>query len=93
MLDFIINQLSMNEKRDKKRLIEIGKHIRLLRENAGLSQSELAIRCDVDKNKLSLIENGKKDYNITTLLELARGLGKHPKKLLDADFYFLEEWE
>ena len=83
----------MNEKRDKKRLIEIGKHIRELRENAGLSQGDLATRCEVDKNKLSLIENGKKDYTITTLLELARGLGKHPKKLLDADFDFLKDWE
>jgi hypothetical protein len=40
-----------------------------------------------------MIENEKKDYTVTTLLELARGLGKHPKKLLDADFEFLKDWE
>lgn len=83
----------MNEKRDKKRLIELGSHIREIRERLWLSQGELAKRCDVDKNKLSLIENGKKDYNVTTLLELARGLGKHPKKLLDDDFEFLKDWD
>lgn len=82
----------MNEKRDKKRLIAIGEHIRALREAAGLSQDDLAARCDVDKSKISQIENGKKDYNISTLLELARGLGKHPKKLLDNEFEFLKEW-
>lgn len=83
----------MNEARDKQRLLDIGKHIRYLREHAGLSLDELAARCDVDKSNISLIENGKKDYTITTLLELARGLGKHPKKLLDADFDFLKDWE
>jgi hypothetical protein len=39
-----------------------------------------------------MIENGKKDFTFTTFLELARGLGKHPKKLLDEDFEFLKEW-
>jgi transcriptional regulator with XRE-family HTH domain len=83
----------MNEKRDKKRLLQLGEHIRKVRESVGLSQDELASRCDVDKGNLSAIENGKKDYTITTLLELARGMGKHPKKLLDSDFEFLKEWE
>jgi transcriptional regulator with XRE-family HTH domain len=82
----------MNEKRDKNRLEEIGKHIRQVRENLKMSQDDLAARCDVDKSKISQIENGKKDFTITTLLELARGLGKHPKKLLDNDFDFIKEW-
>lgn len=81
----------MNEKRDKQRLVEIGKHIRYIRESLGLSLDELAASCDVEKSKISMIENGKKDYTITTLLELAKGLGKHPKKLLEKDFEFLIE--
>jgi len=88
-----MNQLSMNEKRDKKRIVQLGKHIRKIRKAMGISLDELASRCDVDKSKISMIENGKKDYTITTLLELARGLGKHPKKLLDEDFDFLKDWE
>jgi len=83
----------MNEKRDKKRIVQLGKHIQRIRKSTGLSLAELASRCDVDKSKISMIENGKKDYTITTLLELARGLGKHPKKLLDEDFDFLKDWE
>jgi transcriptional regulator with XRE-family HTH domain len=75
----------MNEKRDKQRLIELGKHLRNVRESAGLSLNDVVARCDIKKSNLSAIENGKKDYTITTLLELARGLGKHPKKLLDGD--------
>ncbi|MDP4265178.1 MAG: helix-turn-helix transcriptional regulator [Bacteroidota bacterium] len=88
-----MNRLQMNEKRDKKRIVQLGKHIRRIRKSAGISLDELAARCDVDKSKISQIENGKKDYTITTLLELARGLGKHPKKLLDEDFDFLKDWE
>jgi transcriptional regulator with XRE-family HTH domain len=83
----------MNEKRDKKRLIEFGKRIRKIREELGLSQDDVAARCDVNKYKISLIENGKSDFTFTTFLELARGLGKHPKKLLDEDFEFLKSWE
>jgi transcriptional regulator with XRE-family HTH domain len=88
-----MNHLNMNEKRDKKRIVQLGKHIQKIRKSMGISLDELASRCDVDKSKISMIENGKKDYTITTFLELARGLGKHPKKLLDDDFDFLKDWE
>ena len=83
----------MNEKRDLHRLIELGKHLRKIRENLNLSQDEVAARCALTKGNLSAIENGKKDYTITTLLELARGLGCHPKKLFDKEFAFFKEWD
>jgi transcriptional regulator with XRE-family HTH domain len=82
----------MNEKRDKSRLEQFGFSLRLLREKLDLSQDEVAARCDVTKGNISMIENGKKDFTFTTFLELARGLGKHPKKLLDEDFEFLKDW-
>jgi transcriptional regulator with XRE-family HTH domain len=84
---------TMNEKRDKKRLKQIGVYLKSVRENLGLSQDQLAANCDVTKANISMIENGNKDYTMTTFLELARGLGKHPKKLLDEDFDFLRDWE
>jgi transcriptional regulator with XRE-family HTH domain len=40
----------------------------------------------VDHAKISKIENNKANLLITTLVELADGLGVHPKKLLDIDF-------
>jgi transcriptional regulator with XRE-family HTH domain len=81
----------MNEKRDRKRLQEIGSYLKEVREHLKISQDELASRCDVTKGNLSMIENGKKDFTFTTFLEIAKGLGKHPKKLLDKDFDFLKE--
>lgn len=82
----------MNEERDLARLKEIGKALRRKRMAAGLSQDQLAARCDLTKSNISNIENGKKDFNFTTFLEFARGLNLHPKSLLDFDFKFLKDY-
>ncbi|HSZ33903.1 MAG TPA: helix-turn-helix transcriptional regulator [Puia sp.] len=81
----------MNEKRDKKRLEEFGKFLKDTRDNLGLSQDDVAARCDVTKGNLSMIENGKKDFAFSTFLEIAVGMGIHPKQLLDHGFNFLKE--
>jgi transcriptional regulator with XRE-family HTH domain len=73
----------MNEARDSLRLIKFGEHLKSTREQLKLSQDDVAARCDVTKGNLSNIENGKKDFTFTTLLEIAKGLGIHPKELLD----------
>ena len=83
----------MNEERDLPRLIEVGAFLRQLREKAGLSQDQLATRCDLTKSNISNIENGKKDFNFTTFLEYAKGLGKQPQDLLDNDFIFSKKCE
>ncbi len=82
----------MNEDRDLPRLIEVGAFLRQLREKAGLSQDQLATRCDLTKSNISNIENGKKDFNFTTFLEYAKGLGKQPQDLLDNNFAFSKKW-
>ncbi|WP_313263939.1 helix-turn-helix transcriptional regulator [Sphingobacterium sp.] len=82
----------MNEERDLPRLIEIGAFLRQLRETAGLSQDQLAARCDLTKSNISNIENGKKDFNFSTFLEYAKGLGKQPKDLLNQNFIFSKKW-
>lgn len=82
----------MNEERDLVRLSEIGSFLRDKRKKAGLSQDQLAARCDLTKSNISNIENGKKDFNFTTFLEYSKGLGKQPRDLLDKDFYFSKDW-
>ncbi len=73
----------MNEKRDKKRLEDFGSNLKLIREELNLSQDEVVARCDITKGNLSNIENGKKDFNYTTLLEIAKGLGIKVSRLTD----------
>ena len=75
---------SMKEK-DKRRLRKIAANLTKIRESKGLSIRELATRCDVDHGKISKIENNKANLMVTTLMELAEGLGVHPKKMLDVE--------
>ena len=82
----------MKEERDLIRLQEVGRHLKGLRLLAGLSQDELAAKCDLTKSNISNIENGKKDYFFTTFLEYAKGLDVHPKELLGGDFDFINKY-
>lgn len=71
---------------DKRRLEQFGVHLAKLRKKKGLSMRELATRCDIDYAKISKLENNKANITLTTLIELAEGLGVHPKELINIAF-------
>ena len=54
--------------------MNIGKSIKLCRENRQLSQKELAEKSDISKAHISLIENGKRDPSFTTIEAIAEVL-------------------
>jgi DNA-binding XRE family transcriptional regulator len=81
----------MKEKRDKHKFEELGQHLKKVREKLALSQDDVAANCDLNKDKISKMENGRKDFFFSSFLELAKGMGVHPKKLLDKDFDFLKD--
>lgn len=56
-------------------LITIGKNIRRIREKMGISQAELAARCNYEKSNMSRIESGKTNLTLGTLLNIAQSLG------------------
>lgn len=70
-----------NNKREV--LLLFGKHIESLRKNQNLSLRQLAQRCDVDFSEISKIEKGERNIQITTVIELAKGLGVSAKELFD----------
>lgn len=73
--------------RDKKRLAKFRQNLIRLREEKGISQRQLSYLCDVDHAKISKLEStNEANLNLTTLFELARGLGVHPKELIDYEF-------
>lgn len=72
--------------KDIQRLKKIATQLIKLRKKNGLSQRGLASNCDVDYGKINKIENNKANLTITTLIEIAEGLGVHPKELLNIDF-------
>src|SRR5262245_43178878 len=59
-----------------KDLPHIGARLKALRDAAGLSQQELAVRAGVSVSMVSHIEQGqKKDVKLSTLVTLAEALG------------------
>ena len=57
------------------RLKNIGINIKSERLRQGLSQEELAEKCDISRNSVSLIETGKINLTILRVIDIARVLG------------------
>lgn len=75
------------EKQKENILLKFGRHVKKLRAESKLSQDEVVMNSDrLIKATVSDIENGKRNLSFTTLIDLAKGLGRSPKELLDFDF-------
>jgi transcriptional regulator with XRE-family HTH domain len=59
-----------------------GKNVRALRDEAGLSQEELAFRAGMKRTYLSDLERGTRNPNVRSLGRLAAALGVPPHQLL-----------
>ena len=57
------------------RLKNIGINIKSERLRQGLSQEELAEKCDISRNSVSLIETGKINPTILRVIDIAKVLG------------------
>ncbi|RZK11413.1 MAG: helix-turn-helix domain-containing protein [Flavobacterium sp.] len=68
-----------------RRLVLFGLHVKGLREAKGMTINDVAENTSLTKKDLLTIEEGSKNFGFTTMLELAKGLGEHPSKLLDID--------
>lgn len=65
-------------------LKRFGEHVKDLRLKSGLTQDDVVLNSSkITKGTVSDIENGKRNFAFTTLIDLARGLNVSPKDLLD----------
>ena len=64
-------------------LINLGRHIRQIRERKNLSQQNLADICDLPKTTLGRIERAEMNTTIKTLIKIANALEIEPKELLN----------
>ncbi len=62
------------EKIKKQVLIKLGRNIRNLRLNQGISQEELAFKIDSARNFIGCIERAEKSPTIYTLFRIAQAL-------------------
>ena len=61
---------------------KLGKNITRLRELNGMSQTELALRCDKDRQSLNRLEKGRINPSIYYLLKIATELKVPVKELI-----------
>ena len=61
----------------------LGQALRKLRTERGWSQSELALRVEMDRNYLSLIELGRSSPSVRMLLRLCMALDVRAAEVLD----------
>jgi len=62
----------------------IGANLRRIRTDKGLSQEDLANKCNVERSKISRIENASEDFMFSTLLRIADALEVNVKILLES---------
>ena len=64
-------------------LKKLGAHIAKLRKEAKLNQTELALRCDKDKQSIQRLEQGGMNPTAFYLSQIADGLDVDQKELLN----------
>lgn len=64
-------------------LLALGKRLRELRAEKGLSQEAFADHCGLHRTAMSLIERGKRVPSLRTLLTLSQGFGISLSELLE----------
>ncbi|WP_312422594.1 helix-turn-helix transcriptional regulator [Epilithonimonas sp.] len=60
-----------------------GKRVQALREEKQLSLRQLAQNCEIDYSDISKIEKGLRNIQMSTILELSKGLDVIPQELFN----------
>lgn len=76
----------MDKEEIKKLNLAFGENLRKIRDLKKISLLQLSYNCSIDESKISKIEHGRFNIKLSTLFELAKGLGVSPDKLLGFQF-------
>jgi DNA-binding XRE family transcriptional regulator len=81
-----VESLSMPKTRAKARTpayAKLGKYLASIRENAELSQAELAKRVGRTQSVIAQTETGRRRLDVIEFIALAKALGESPRRLFD----------
>ena len=65
----------MAKRRDEAIKVALGKRVRELRTEKGLSQEGLALACDLDRTYIGGIERGERNVGLVNIQKIAAALG------------------
>ncbi len=68
---------------DQEYLIKLGENIARKRKAAGLTQAQLALNLDMDRQSISRMEKGTENIKAVTLLKPAKEMGIKPQDFFD----------
>lgn len=80
-----VEQVLLRTERSQRWLRDFGYRVCALREAAGLSQAELAVRADIHVTYLSSVERGRRNLSLINIRALAEGLDVPPSRLFEAE--------
>jgi len=67
--------------------VRLGKRIKQIRTDKGMSQKDLAYEADLDRSYIASVENGQRNVSIVNIEKIAKALGVSLSTLFrDADF-------
>ena len=69
--------------KEEKYFKKLGSKIKELREEKGLDQKAFAFDCEIGRTQLHMIENGKTNPRLATLMKIANALEISLSKLVD----------
>lgn len=67
-------------------LIRIGDKIKEIRIQKGLTQLDLAAKCNFEKSNMSRIESGRSNLTVKTMFTISNALGVKIRDLVDVEY-------
>ncbi len=73
----------LTKKQEQEILISIGRKIRVIREEQGLTQFNLAYDAGLSKNQIGRVERGENKLSIIAIIKISQVLKVHISELID----------
>ncbi len=68
-----------------------GKVLKDIRNQKGLSQERLALKCNLDRTFISLLERGQRQPSLTSILLISKSLGVPATELVELTVDLIDE--
>lgn len=73
----------MDNQREALLKREFGSRLRSLRKSKGLSQSTLALMCELDRTYIGGVERGERNLSLVNICKISCALGVSPRELFE----------